>query len=141
MLDEVEEARKKELLNTFELLVPTIASIIEEGSNYASNFAHDNKVPVFETTRKGVSRIYPKYIYNFNFKFDISRVLLFYVHSEIYIGTDGEFYMYIVAEVTFDNKTDVIYTKNESFEQYTLGIKEACQACLAKYNLLHKRIL
>ena len=137
MFAEVEEARKKELLNTFELLLPTIASIIEEGSDYAFNFAHDHKVPNFVSTRRGTSRIGdPKYIYNF--KLEISKSLTFFVNTEIYVGTDGEFYMYIVAEVNFNTKVDVIYSKNERFEQYVPGVKEACQTCLAKYKLLHK---
>lgn len=137
MLAEVEEARKKELLNTFELLLPTLVSIINEGADYAFTFACDRKVPTFETTRRGAQRIGdPKYIYNW--KLEISTALSFYINSEIYVGTDGEFYMYIVAEVKFDGKLDVIYTKNETFEQYVPGIKEACNACFAKYKLLHR---
>jgi len=137
MLVEVEEARKKELHNTFELLLPTIVSIINEGADYAFNFAHDRKVPTFETTRRGAQTIGdPKYIYNW--KLEISKSLLFYLNSEIYVGYDGEFYMSVIAEVKFDGKIDVIYSKNEKFEQYVPGVKEACNACLAKYKLLHK---
>ena len=124
------------MLNTFELLSPTIASIIEDGADYAFNFAHDRKVPTFETTRRGAQTIGdPKYVYNC--KLEISKALTFYINSEIYVGTDGEFYMYVVAEVKFDNKVDIIYSKNERYEQYLPGIKEACDACLTKYKRLH----
>lgn len=140
-MDKVLEAERQCRKATFNAMLPFLQAHRDDAKCYVDDFCAKHHVPQYELVSfLEEFNIDPKMVYTFKLK--VSSKLVFTVTSEIYLASDGELYTYVIVDLCMYNAAfdGCIFMKNDDYKDYLQNIKDACQACLDKYNELHEKL-
>lgn len=141
-MDKVLEAERQCRKATFNAMLPFLLAHIDNARDFVDDFCAKHHVPEYEMVSKHEQYLGldPKTVYTFKLK--VSSKLIFTVSTEIYLAQDGELYSYVIVDLCMYNVAfdGCIFMKNEDYKDYEQNVKDACQACLDKYNELHEKL-
>lgn len=140
-MDKVLEAERQCRKATFNAMLPFLQSQRYDAKCFVDDFCAKHHVPEYELVSfLEEFQIDPKMVYTFKLK--VSSKLVFTITSEIYLAQDGELYSYVIVDLCMYNAAfdGCIFMKNEDYKNYEQNVKDACQACLDKYNEMHEKL-
>lgn len=138
----VRKAQRQERTANFRLIEPLLRDMRKEAMEYVQKYVNEHYVPRYSVTdcSEWPESCEPHLV--FDFDFIISDSFRFRVHTKLEIITNGDIRCFLNVCLDMDDlaMNGSVYLAATDFDKYNDKVKEACDACLNKYNELHEKM-